>query len=175
MSAVKIIQSQRNTFYCNYTIDVNNTLNEEVGLALAFPASALNIKANNAFISVEKFAMFNLELQRIDPLLSIIQLRTTIPSTSCTDQGDNRSYFENIVFDNIDFFEITKVDRHFNSYKNNNPAYKVMCANPLSGRHTLQLLEFSSAGATSPIATTTKNLKFITLTLKVELIEEDIF
>ena len=175
MNAVKTIQAQRNTFYCNYTFDVNNTLNATTGLPLAFPTSALNIKANNAFISVERFAIYNFELERIDPSLCMIQLRTTIPSTSCTDQGNNQSYFENIMFDNIDYYTTNAKTRHHNSYTNKNPAYKVMCANPLSGTHTMTLFDFDNTGTPARMSTDTKKLNFMTLTLKVELIEEDIF
>ena len=61
MSAPEIIKKAKNTFYINYILEGNDTTNSTTGYSITFPTPALNIKANNAFISIEN--LIRLELK----------------------------------------------------------------------------------------------------------------
>ena len=57
--ASEVIRKAKNTFYINYTFDGDNTINNTTGYTITLPPPALNIKANNAFLSITNLAFQN--------------------------------------------------------------------------------------------------------------------
>jgi hypothetical protein len=179
----KIIQAARNTYYINYTFDTANQVNNTAGFTITFPTPILNIKANNAFISVEKLAYLNYGADIGDDV-PVLCVQTNIPTSSCIDASQNpgvvrtTGYFENIIWDDH-FDDAGKAFREAYMYRNNNIMSKTLCSNPSGSTYNLQFFQFQADGArllsdfqgggANPI-----NVNTIALTLKVELVEEEI-
>ena len=89
MSATEVIRKAKNTFYINYTFDGDSTINNTTGYTITLPPPVLNIKANNAFLSITNLAFQNFDNEKtIDKNLDAIVVRTSIPTSSCIDSYD---------------------------------------------------------------------------------------
>ena len=181
MSATEVIRKAKNTFYINYTFDGDSTINNTTGYTITLPPPVLNIKANNAFLSITNLAFQNFDNEKtIDKNLDAIVVRTSIPTSSCIDSydvGDETigtvGYCETILFDTVRGQKVDTTNRNFYGYTNFSD-FKVLCTNPLSNSYNVK---FCGLDQLTPVAfnTTTAKIDIITLTLKVELVEEEIF
>ena len=164
------IRAGKNTMYIDYTFNASNTVNETTGFTLKFPSPSLNIKANNANISIAKLAFVNVDGQLVDKL-PLVYVQTSIPTSSCINaiSSDPKSvaYSEVVMFDTM-----VEEANMYNNYSTN----KVLCANPLSNIYNLKFHDFTSNNGTASITNfVTQKVKMVLMTLKVELIEEEIF
>lgn len=86
-------------------------------------------------------------------------------------------YFENVVWDSFFLDDPTKLARQAYLYTNKNCSRKVLCANPLGNSFNLQFMQFAANGsraATDFGGGGGADVNTIALTLKVELVEEEI-
>ena len=82
MSATEVIRKAKNTFYINYAFDDIGQSNLTTGYTLEFPAPPLNIKANNAFISITNLAFYNHDAnESMAKDLDAIVMKTNIPTS----------------------------------------------------------------------------------------------
>ena len=177
--ASEVIRKAKNTFYINYTFDADNTTNKTTGFTIKFPPPALNIKANNAFISITNIAFQNNdEMETMSKILDTVIVKTNIPTSSCIDSYDvgaekvgTVGYCETILFDTVR--GQTGTNRNFYGYTNFSD-FKVMCTNPLSNSYNIKFSVIDDFKPAS-INTQTQKIDLITMTLKVELVEEEIF
>jgi|EP01050_Picozoa_sp_SAG11_P005643 hypothetical protein len=176
----KLIQRAKNVFYIDYSVPV-----QTVGATfqIGFPMPNTNIKANNAFISLDKMAFVG---SGITPSYSVT-LQTSIPTASCfsgqVSNSDGTSavygdpaqvaYSESFSWNNIEYGTQGKVDGV--NYTSNNTDRKVMCANPCGNTYTVSLYSNSAAtGIRSLMALQAAEVDIAVLTLRVELIEEPV-
>jgi hypothetical protein len=164
--------------YIDYSFYVKNTKNQTTGFVLKFPSPALNIKANNAHISIAKLGFINATDKNITNKLSLVDVQTSIPTSSCvklfegTAEPRSSAYSELIMFDTIQY---TTADT-FQAYQYNGySTHKVLCANPLSNTYNLKFYGLDNLGRPTIIDFQTENVEIVAITLKVELVEEDIF
>eukprot|EP01050_Picozoa_sp_SAG11_P011927 SAG11_NODE_1296_length_5271_cov_7.677688_6_plen_183_part_00 len=178
-TSTQTIRAGKNTYYINYTLDANNNINDTTGFNLHFPVGAQNIKANNAFISIDSLMLANY-VNGMNNDIPVICVQTGIPTSSCINASENPAppttmgYFENIMWDTFFRDDATKNDRQVYIYKNNNSSRKVMCANPLGNSYKMQIFQFNANGSRLISDLPANNVGTIVLTLKVELIEEEI-
>eukprot|EP01052_Picozoa_sp_SAG31_P031855 SAG31_NODE_3425_length_4290_cov_171.943927_2_plen_181_part_00 len=176
------IRRGKNTYYLDYTYDVNNTVNNtENGYTLKFPSAALNIKANNAYISVEKLGFYDLGGMGGDlpKSLKLVNMRTTIPTSSCVDalaiNVGNVNFINKhpqmVTYSELIPFQVASDVLQYTNYSD----HKVMCANPFNNTFKIRFEQFSSNGSPSAVNFSTSGVKCIAFTLKVELVEEEIF
>ena len=180
----KIIQAAKNTLYINYTFDVTGANpNTTTGFTITFPSGAQNIKANNAFISIDKLAYMNYAAGGMSDDIPVVSVQTSIPTTSTLigfqneTPPKNTGYFENVVWDSFFLDDPNKLARQAYLYTNKNCSRKVLCANPLGNSFNLQFMQFAANGsraATDFAGGGGADVNTIALTLKVELVEEEI-
>lgn len=175
-----IIRDAKSTYFVNYTFDVANTTNETTGFTIRFPAPALNIKANNAFVSIEKLAYLNYAADIGDDV-PVVCVQTGIPSTSCIDASQNpispgiTTFFENICWDQH-FDDSAKAFREAYMYRDDTDS-KTLCANPMGNSYNLKFFQFGADGSrviTDFQGGNNVNVNTVVMTLKVQLIEEEI-
>ena len=80
-NAADIIRKGKNVYYFNYTFDVQNQTNNTNGFTISFPNPTMNIKANNAFICIEKLAYLNYAVAMGDDI-PVVGVQTSIPSSN---------------------------------------------------------------------------------------------
>jgi hypothetical protein len=177
---METIRAGKNTLYIDYTFDVDNTINQTQGFTLNFPSPTLNIKANNANISIAKLAFVNLNSNTMNASnLPLVNVRTSIPTSSCVQafEGIPGNPFvpnpRSVTYSEAVMFDTMNQEAHmYNNYSANN----VLCANPLSNTYNLKFYDFVSNDGTMTLANfQTQKVKMVLMTLKVELIEEEIF
>ena len=124
---METIRAGENTMYIDYTFNASNTINQTTGFTLKFPTPTLNIKANNACISIAKLAYVNIDKGMLAENLPLVYVQTSLPTSSCINaiSSDPKSvtYSDTVMFDTIN-----DVAHMYNNYSTN----KVLCANPLS-------------------------------------------
>ena len=148
-NAADIIRKGKNVYYFNYTFDVQNQTNNTNGFTISFPNPTMNIKANNAFICIEKLAYLNYAVAMGDDI-PVVGVQTSIPSSQCYDMAQNpqqavsKGFFQIICWDRFFLDDLTKNDRNAYIYKNNNvDETKVFCANPMGNSFNLSSLNLT--------------------------------
>ena len=185
---METIKKARNTFYLNYYLGI---IDGQTEFELPFPGMVQNIKANNAFISVDSIELISRDatdntLNHIPELI----FNTSIPSTGTFVQVSNTttfnvprttSYFESIQFTNkcivnskseTDVGIMTITEKIVGlGYKNSNPSRVFLVSNPFGNTYTC-----SWTDALKIKRTLWDQLKAqaFNVVLKVELIEEEI-
>eukprot|EP01050_Picozoa_sp_SAG11_P034724 SAG11_NODE_12390_length_705_cov_33.232673_1_plen_186_part_00 len=183
MDSIDKIKQGKNTLYLNYCLSTTGAgagsagalaTNHTTGIQLDFPNNILNIKANSAYVSVEHLAYEGSGGMAME-FNPCVVLQTSIATSSCFSDGDNMNYFENIVW--TDQFQ-SSLNHHIESMSYNRKlcARKILCSNPLGSAHRLQFYHFNTQGARVLTDFTTNNFNMLKvfLTLKVELVEEEI-
>ena len=180
IDATQILRNAKNTFYLDFTFDVQNQTNNTTGFTLNFPNPTMNIKANNAFVSIEKLAYLNYAAGIGDDI-PVVCVQTTIGTSQCLDMSANpntaltKGFFENILWDRFFRDDPTKSFRQAYLYNKNNSENRVVCTNPMGNNYNLAFFEFDGDGTrvvTNFNGAGSQNVDTVVLTLKVELIEE---
>ena len=186
---METIKKARNIFYLNYYIGITDGKTE---FELPFPDMVQNIKANNAFISVDSIELISRDAT--DNTLNHIQeliFNTSIPSTGTFVQMSDSatfgvprttSYFESIQFSSkcianslwaTDGGGVTTITERIVGlgYKNSNPSRVFLVANPFGNTYTCSWTDPLKVKRT---LWDQLKAKAFNVTLKVELIEEEI-
>eukprot|EP01050_Picozoa_sp_SAG11_P022879 SAG11_NODE_4437_length_1894_cov_130.039554_2_plen_174_part_00 len=144
---------------------------------ITFPSMPQNIKANQVYISVDKLILQNLNGNSAHLNNFIINVQTSIPSANYYSAffGDNTprntGYGETIPLLSSRSTNHLQVANLF--YVNNNPLRHVLCANPFGNKYKVSFFQCNEPnGGRALNPTITDN---IILTLRVELLEEEIF
>eukprot|EP01050_Picozoa_sp_SAG11_P007719 SAG11_NODE_653_length_7913_cov_86.345790_2_plen_176_part_00 len=170
------IKQGKNTLYLNYTLSTAGALatNHTTGLQLDLPNNVLNIKANSAYVSVDALSYRGSGGMAVT-FNPCVALQTSIATSSCFSDGANMNYFENIVW--TDHFQSSS-NNHIESYSYNRKlcARKILCSNPLGNSHRIQIFHFNTQGerVATEFGAHGMNVLDVYLTLKVELVEEEI-
>ena len=185
---METIKKARNIFYLNYYLEVTDGKTE---FELPFPDMVQNIKANNAFISVDSVELIARD-GTDNALIHIPELmfNTSIPSTGTFMQVEGSTtfgvprtttYFESIQFTSKCVFtskETTGPAGTFITervtglgYKNSNPSRVFLVANPFGNKYTCSWTDALKEKRTLWDQVKASNFD---VTLKVELIEEEI-
>ena len=185
---METIKKARNIFYLNYYLEVTDGKTE---FELPFPDMVQNIKANNAFISVDSVELIARD-GTDNALIHIPELmfNTSIPSTGTFMQVEGSTtfgvprtttYFESIQFTSKCVFtskETTGPAGTFITervtglgYKNSNPSRVFLVANPFGNKYTCSWTD--ARKGVRKLYNIIKADAFC-LVLKVELIEEEI-
>jgi len=183
------IRHEKNVYYFDFLF--GNA--DEDGSTMTFPSMPQNIKANNALISVDKFLLSNVSTAVV-PIVSnadykrnfIVNLQTNIPCSN---------YFSSLLTPNgklnprtVGFGETVPFESYHTSidaiagedaigimkYENNNPSRHILCANPFGNTYTIRFFNVQGQNANEDYRNEALLLKNKILTLKVELIEEEI-
>ena len=177
------IRHEKNVYYFDFLfVDAN-----EDGGVIKFPSMPQNIKANNALISIDKFILSNKEslmmVSNTDNLDNfIVNIQTNIPCSN---------YFNSYLVDDgkmdprtVGFGETiplqTTISKHDNnqslilgsmSYVNNSCSRHLICGNPFGNSYTINFYNVQDNGIRDFSVLEQNKI----LTLRVELLEEEIF
>ena len=183
------IRREKNVYYFDFLFGAA----DEDGGFMTFPSMPQNIKANNAIISVDKFMVSNLSTA-VAPIVSnanykrnfIVNLQTNIPCSN---------YFSSLLTSNgmlnprtVGFGETIPLETYHTSrdaiagedsigimkYENNNPSRHILCANPFGNKYKINFFNVQGQNANEDFRNLGLFIKNKILTLKVELIEEEI-
>ena len=185
---METIKKARNIFYINYYLGI---IDGQTEFELPFPDMVQNIKANNAFISVDSIELISRDatdntLNHIPELIFNTSISSTgtfvqVSNTTTFNVPRTTSYFESIQFTSKCVFtskQTTDAGGTFLTeriiglgYKNSNPSRVFLVANPFGNTYTC-----SWTDALKEKRTLWDQLKAsaFNVTLKVELIEEEI-
>jgi len=148
---------------------------------ISFPSIPQNIKANQAYISIDKLVLQN-NLDNSDTLNNFcVNVQTTIPSANYfstffdDNEPRNTGYGETVPLESFIATHADSADLKIGvmSYVNNNLSRHLLCANPFGNKFSVSFYSVNENGGVR--ALNTAILDNIILTLRVELLEEEIF